>query len=440
MYRSEINERSPMRVFERSMHGGLGRGNVGVIAARPGVGKTPMLVQIGIDDLLRERKVLHISHEHAVDHVRAYYDEIFHDIAVFKRLEDPERVRLDMERSRLIFSHLGQTKSAPPSLRGGMTSVSRILETVAFARDVAHFNADVVIIDGFDLGGPGAGEAFKALGKLAKDLSAEVWVSVQTPDAQTVESLPAVLDKVKDDIAVVVSLEPARDAVHLKLVKDHDNKDLADFHLRLDPHSLQVMDGDLRSTSERPKDARRFRVHSGGAKGAEAEFGACAEKWGMQEVNYTFAGHRFIERKRGVVVLSEEELRHGDFSLVYVSKRLGRVLSEIPQVRNILQTIWYQINAASQVFVIGAIQEDGHVRGGTGWGAELARLWKKPIFVYDQERNAWFSWSGSKWELCIAAPVITRENFAGIGTQNLNEDGKRAIFELFTRSFGAPGA
>ncbi len=430
MYRSEINERSPMRVFERSMHGGLGRGNVGVIAARPGVGKTPMLVQIGIDDLLRERKVLHISHEHAVDHVRAYYDEIFHDIALQKRLNDPERVRLDMERSRLIFSHLGHTKAAPPSLRGGATSVARIQETVAFARDMAHFNPDVVIIDGFDLSGSGMNEAFKSLGKLAKDLSAEVWLSVQSADLD-------VLDKVKEDISVIVSLEAARDSVQLKLVKDHDNKDLADFHLRLDPHSLQVIESDVRASSERPKDPRRFRVHSGGAKGAEAEFGACAEKWGMQEVNYTFEGHKFIERKRGVVVLSEEELRHGDFSLVYVSKRLGRVLSEIPQVRNILQTIWYQINAASQVFVIGAIQDDGHVRGGTGWGAELARLWKKPIFVFDQERKAWFSWSGQKWELVTTAPVITRENFAGIGTQNLNEDGKRAVYELFARSFGS---
>ena len=174
MYRSEINERSPMRVFERSMHGGLGRGNVGVICARPGVGKTPMLVQIGLDDLLRERKVLHISHEHAVDHVRAYYDEIFHDIAVYKRLDDQEKVRLEMERNRLIFSHLGHTKAAPPSMRGGMTSVSRIQETVTFARGVAHFNPDVVIIDGFDLSGPGMHEAFVTLGKLAKDLSAEV--------------------------------------------------------------------------------------------------------------------------------------------------------------------------------------------------------------------------------------------------------------------------
>ena len=32
MYRKEVNERSPMRVFEKSMHGGLGRGNVGVVS------------------------------------------------------------------------------------------------------------------------------------------------------------------------------------------------------------------------------------------------------------------------------------------------------------------------------------------------------------------------------------------------------------------------
>ena len=29
MYRKELNERSPLRLFEHSIHGGLGRGNVG---------------------------------------------------------------------------------------------------------------------------------------------------------------------------------------------------------------------------------------------------------------------------------------------------------------------------------------------------------------------------------------------------------------------------
>ena len=44
-------------------------------------------------------------------------------------------------------------------------------------------------------------------------------------------------------------------------------------------------------------------LFSGGAPGAEAEFGACAERHGVEEVNFTFDGHK-IERHRGVRVLS----------------------------------------------------------------------------------------------------------------------------------------
>ena len=91
-----------MRVFDKSMHGGLGRGNVGVVASGPGVGKTPLLVQIALDDLLHDRKVLHITHEHTVDHVRTYYSEIFHDICVSSQLEDPDSEMLDVERNRMI--------------------------------------------------------------------------------------------------------------------------------------------------------------------------------------------------------------------------------------------------------------------------------------------------------------------------------------------------
>src|SRR6187549_3065956 len=115
MYRKDVNERSPMRVFEKSMHGGLGRGNVGVVASRAGVGKTALLVQIALDDLMRDRKVLHISHEYAVDHVRAYYDEIFHELAAQSRLDAPESVRFDLERNRLIYSHLGTEPPATPA-------------------------------------------------------------------------------------------------------------------------------------------------------------------------------------------------------------------------------------------------------------------------------------------------------------------------------------
>jgi KaiC/GvpD/RAD55 family RecA-like ATPase len=423
-----------MRVFEKSMHGGLGRGNVGVVASRAGVGKTALLVQIALDDLLRERRVLHISHEHAVDHVRAYYDELFHDLATLSKLDDPDGVKLEVERNRLIYSHVTHTKTVPPSLRGGQSSVTKILETVHFARDIAHFEPDVIIIDGFDFLHATA-DAIQELGALARARSVELWLSSNTEGMPAkIGDLPSPLDRFAPLINVVVLLAPERDVVRLRLLKDHDNKDLTDLHLRLDAHSMRIIDEDIPPPSTRPSDPRKFRLYSGGAKGAEAEFGACAEKLGMTEVNYSFEGHRFRERTRGVVILDESELRKGDFSLIYVSKRLNRVVSEIPLVRNILQTIWHQINNANQVFVIGAIQEDTTVRGGTGWGAELARLWKKPLFVFDQNKRAWFRWSGAAWEIANL-PLITSENFAGIGTQNLTEESREAIRSLFERSF-----
>ncbi|MFT3773841.1 MAG: AAA family ATPase [Minicystis sp.] len=439
MYRKDVNERSPMRVFEKSMHGGLGRGNVGVVAAKHGVGKTPLLVQIALDDLMRDRRVLHISHEHAVDHVRAYYDEIFHDLAVVSKLESPEAVKLDVERHRLIFSLMSQAAAAPPSLRGGRSSLARIQENLQFAREVAHFEPDVIVIDGFDLEHAGE-DAAAALAAIAKERNVELWLSVNCEEkAKNANELPAPLERFKASLGVVVFLQPERDVVRLRLLKDHDNQDLADLHLRLDPHTMRVIDEDVPPASERPRDPRRFRCVSGGNKGAEAEFGACAEKWGMAEVNYTFEGHRLLERNRGIVQLSEDELKKGDFSLVNASKRLNRVLSEIPLVRSILQTIWHQITNASQVFVVGTIQDDNTVRGGTGWGAELARLWKKPLYVFDQTKRSWFRWGGTAWEI-TSLPTITSESFAGIGTQNLTEEGRQAIHDLFLRSFGDPSA
>jgi AAA domain-containing protein len=436
MYRKDVNERSPMRVFEKSMHGGLGKGNVGVVAARAGVGKTALLVQIALDDLLRDRKVLHISHEHAVDHVRAYYDEIFRDLAAASKLDDPASVKLDVERNRLLYSHVTQSGS-PPSNRDGRSSIEKILHAVAFARDVAHFEPDVIILDGLDFHHAGD-DAIHALTKLAADRAVELWIAINVDAAPSkAGELPAPLDRFGDELDVVVFLAPERDVVRLRLLKDHQNADVADLHLRLDPHSMRVIDEDVPAASERARNPRRHRLLSGGGKGAEAEFGACAERWGMTEVNYSFEGHTYLERGRGVVLLTDDELKKGDFSLVYVSKRLGRVLSEIPLVRSILQTIWHQINGANQVFVVGIIQPDNTVRGGTGWGAELARLWKKPLFVYDQPKKAWFRWSGTAWEIA-AMPVITSQSFAGIGTQSLNEDGRQAIRALFLRSFGDP--
>ena len=185
-------------------------------------------------------------------------------------------------------------------------------------------------------------------------------------------------------------------------------------------------------------DARDCILFSGGANGAEAEFGASAERHGVEEVNFTFDGHK-IARQRGVRVLNHEELQNGDVSLAYVSRLMHRRFSDSPTIRKILQTIWYQVNNGQEIYVIGAVLEDGTVRGGTGWGAEFAKLCNKPLHVFDQEKDSWFRWEGSAWRMLggADAPVIGHAHFTGTGTRRLEENGRNAIDQLYVRSFGA---
>ena len=176
-------------------------------------------------------------------------------------------------------------------------------------------------------------------------------------------------------------------------------------------------------------------LFSGGAPGAEAAFGECAERHGVEEVNFTFDGHK-RGRQRGVRMLNHEELRAGDVSLAYVARLMHRRYTDAPTTRRVLQTLWYQVNQGQEIYVIGTILDDLTVRGGTGWGAEFAKLCNKPLFVFDQEKNAWFQWSGHDWTNRDGdTPRITHPHFTGTGTRNIGENGRRAIEELFTRSF-----
>jgi hypothetical protein len=178
-------------------------------------------------------------------------------------------------------------------------------------------------------------------------------------------------------------------------------------------------------------------LFSGGAPGAEAAFGAAAERHGVEEVHFTFSGHRIV-RPNGVRVLNHEELAAGDVSLEYVSRLLRRRYSDAPTIRKVLQTLWYQVNSGQEVYVIGTILDDLTVRGGTGWGAEFAKLCNKPLFVFDQDKGGWFRWTGSTWEprTDAAVPVIAHAHFTGTGTRTLGDNGRTAIDELFDRSFG----
>jgi hypothetical protein len=178
--------------------------------------------------------------------------------------------------------------------------------------------------------------------------------------------------------------------------------------------------------------ADQYTVFGGGHRGTEAEFGRLAEKYGVREVNYSFEGHQ-PERQNGLVVLSPEELAKGDISMEIVSMRMNRKYSQVQKIRRVFQLIFHMVNSGLQIFTVGWIQPDNTVKGGTGWAVELGKLFNRPMSVFDQDKNKWFTWKDNSWAEDL--PTVAHKTFVGTGTRNLTDAGTKAIEDLFARSF-----
>lgn len=174
-------------------------------------------------------------------------------------------------------------------------------------------------------------------------------------------------------------------------------------------------------------------LYSGGLKGAETVFGETADQYKVNETIYTFEGHK-LARDKNIIVLSEEDLERGNISMELASRMMNRTYYETEKIRKVLQTIFHMVNSGYQVFVVGSIQEDGSVKGGTGWAVQLAKIFNRPLHVFDQPSETWFTWKDG-WE--EDSPRISYETFVGSGTRYLSDAGREAIEKLFADSFAS---
>jgi hypothetical protein len=231
MYRKELNERNPLRLFEHSIHGGLGRGNIGVVVARHGIGKTAFLVGIALDEAMRGRKTVHVSLDKTVDHIREFYDEIFMDLAHSAHLEDLPMERLEMERNRIIHTYAGKS-----------FTIHKLRHSINFLKEYAHFNPECLILQGFDFerAVPADLEAFR---QLAAEFNVEMWMSAITHRGVPTNErgIPQHVAKLSSAIAVIVEMADHSDGVHVSLLKDHDNPKVAKLTLALDPSTMLLV-------------------------------------------------------------------------------------------------------------------------------------------------------------------------------------------------------
>jgi len=177
---------------------------------------------------MRGRPVLHVSLEHDADKVRAFYDEIFQDLAHERAMEDVWKVRLETERNRRIHCYRDDT-----------FSVDKLREALEFMREHGDFRPVAVMIDGFAFE-KSTPEELTQLHELAGKAEAEIWMTAVTHREAVMDEhgVPEPVAHIQDDLDVILCMAHDMKAVHLSLLKDHDNPDVSDLKLALDPTTL----------------------------------------------------------------------------------------------------------------------------------------------------------------------------------------------------------
>lgn len=165
--------------------------------------------------------------------------------------------------------------------------------------------------------------------------------------------------------------------------------------------------------------------HSGGANGTDYEWGCQGTKYGVVTRHYWHGRCT----PHGNVEITETDFEEGKLHVLHAN----RVLRRRPErYMDLLARNWCQVKYAEAVFAIAQLDR-GMVEGGTGWAVQMAIDEGKPVYLFEQECEEWFTYKDGGW-VCCDVPVLTRD-FAGIGSRRINASGIKAISEVYRKTF-----
>lgn len=220
---------SPLKLLEMSSGDGLGKGNLGVLMARAGVGKTACLIHIAFDMLFRKQRLVHISLEDTPEKVTSYYNVIFSDLVKALEIKDETESRMLLERNRMILAYLNSS-----------FEINRLRRNLSNLREQIEFIPDILIVDGLDFEKVDT-ETMEGFKKVAEEFDVEIWFSALSHRHITEKNekgIPYPCSRVDEFLSVIIQLDPGESGIFLKLIKDHDHEVKDDSSIRLDPNTF----------------------------------------------------------------------------------------------------------------------------------------------------------------------------------------------------------
>jgi hypothetical protein len=194
-------------------------------------------------------------------------------------------------------------------------------------------------------------------------------------------------------------------------------------------------------------DLNKVTCHSGGAVGSDTVWEEVGEEFGVKTKAYSYRTKSHVSPNK--VEISDQDYEQGVVEITKANKTLGRF--GIHKYMSLLARNWAQVKYSKQVFAIGSIIKAGEksakgyknnsksdvVDGGTGYAVMMAINQENDVYVFDQTKDKWFRWSYNALRFMETkeVPSITEQNFAGIGTREIQPNGIKAIRDVYEKTF-----
>ncbi len=207
----------------------LAPGEMGVLAARAGAGKTACLTHLAIAHLLRGEPVLHVSVDNVPDKVKLWYRELLNNLFAARPGCDPLEIQHKIEPLRLIMSFMNRAFS-PGKLEQGFENL----------KQQAKSAPALLILDGLDFENIER-PVFEQIREIALARSARVWISARMHrhiSEINERGIPYPMNRVDDLFGSILMLETEGESIRLEILKQNGKYKPMDSGLLLDPQTF----------------------------------------------------------------------------------------------------------------------------------------------------------------------------------------------------------
>ncbi|MGL4981337.1 MAG: hypothetical protein ACRC4W_00515 [Treponemataceae bacterium] len=219
MAKEELIDRSPVRFFEQALNGGIKSGEIGIISSKKGIGKTAVLVQIGIDSLFQGKQVVHVSFNQKTSHVMTWYENILTEISKKKNLDKDsiDNIHEQIIKNRIVLNFNQE-----------LITTTQIISTIK-ALSQSGIATQCLIIDGLNFSKMSV-QDIQQMKTFAKEANLVVWYSCDTDKTELKEIFS------KDFITefdAIIHFDTNKNETQLKILKVRTEKP-TDLQVKLD--------------------------------------------------------------------------------------------------------------------------------------------------------------------------------------------------------------